>query len=387
MAEIQTSSVNQLLTATEGGREVLLVGLKPEHRDKPQYQRALRREYAQLHETEHPNIVKYLDLRDDEAHGPCIAMEWEPARTLADYIAEGHTTEEKKAIVRQIADALSCLHRSRIVHGALNTRNIFVTTQADRVKVLCFRETYADALSEPAATMKFRAPEAKDGTVGLDARTDIYSLGLIVKDMDLGPDFASVVSTAGSFTRTNRYMDVDAFLEAFEHRRYTRREPDGSSSGNHSRRMAIIIAIVVAIATVAALAFFNGRSTSGESVEAAQTEQTEQTNQTSQTGQTSPSSQPAAPTAAPSPEPSPATAAPAPTAYTGELAFLAELVPQMQKDLDKIYASTPDRAAVKAKVSRYYKGLRKALGRKTEAQFVAYDKAFAEYVQKKNAEE
>lgn len=71
--------------------------------------------------------------------------------------------------------------------------------------------------------------------------------------------------------------------------------------------------------------------------------------------------------------------------YSGELEFLNELVPQMHVDLDKIYASDSDNAAIHAKVSRYYKGLRKALGNKTDEQFAAYDKEFADYVNKKNA--
>lgn len=71
--------------------------------------------------------------------------------------------------------------------------------------------------------------------------------------------------------------------------------------------------------------------------------------------------------------------------YTGELEFLATLVPQMYKDLDKIYApyqtgaTDADRRELRAKVVRYYRGLRGTLGKKSQAQFEAFDKAFADY--------
>lgn len=390
--ETPTASINLLTIGTEGGHAVLLAGLKPEYRDKPQYQRTLKREFAQCREIEHPNLLKHLDLRETPSEGATIVMEWEPARPLANYLQEGHTGEEKKAIVRQIAEALRFMHQNRLVHGALNTANVFVTTQGDRVKVLNFRIRYTDALSEPTATMKFRAPEAKDGTVTLDARTDIYALGMILKEMDMGADFATVVATSTSFTRNNRYTDIDSFLDAFEHRRYTRHDGDaaqgGTASGN--KRVAILVASIVGLALVAALVFFNSQSTPEEAQP--QPQLTEAAPAADQPVDHEPGNTEAAATAPQAAAPAAAATAPtqeAPTAaaaYTGELEFLNALVPQMQKDLDKIYASTTDKAAVKAKVSRYYRGLRKALGSKSEAQFAAYDKEFADYIGKKNAE-
>lgn len=387
--EIENNSVNQLLTGNDGGKNTLIAALKPEHRDKPQYQRALKRQYAQCHELEHPNIVRYLEMRDNTEYGVCIVMEWQPARTLAEYLKEGHSGEEKKAVVRQIADALAFMHRSNMVHGALNTSNIFVTNQADSVKILNFRFTYADALSEPATTMKFRAPEAKDGTVTLDARTDIFSLGMILKEMDMGDEFDGVTATCSSFTRNNRYADIDAFLDAFEHRRYARREaaaPTGMGTTAGDKRVAILVATIVGLAIVGALLYFNSR---GSADEQAQTELATETTVEPQPIDHEIEAQPGQQPAADSAQPQAATGAQQPQqavgSYSGELEFLNTLVPQMRQDLDKIYASTPDPAAAKAKVSRYYRGLRKVLGSKTEAQFAAFDKEFADYVKAKTA--
>lgn len=379
--EIKTGGINMMLTGTDGGRQVLLVGLKAAYQDKPQYLKALKREYDNCHDIDHPNIVKYIEEKDVDGYGHCIVMEWEPARTLSEYIQEGHGEEEKKAVIRQIADGLSFLHENRQVHGAINPTTIFVTNQGDRAKILNFRPRFADNLHEPVATMKFRAPEAKDGTVALDARSDIFSLGVIIKDMGMGDDFQSVVAGCCSFGRNDRFADIDAFLEAFEHRRISRR-PAGKETGTpaSNKKVAILVSVITVLLLVAAALFFN-RQTDENATEQPVSEVTDTT---------SPATAEAPASAAPTPETAPveqpATEESKPGEYSGELEFMNKLVPQMHIDIDKIYAKGGDAAAIRKRVQAYYKGLRKALGNLNDNQFAAYDKAFAEYITQKNAE-
>jgi serine/threonine protein kinase len=382
--EIKTPSINLLMTGKEAGRDVMVIGLKEAYRDKLQYQRSLKREYAQCRELKHPNILEIIEERDDDQYGLCLVMEWESARTLTEYIQESHSEEEKKSIIRQLADALSFLHQNGRVHGALNPDCIFVTHQGDRVKLLNFRIRYADQMHEPIASLKFRAPEAKDGTVALDARTDVFSLGMILKEMGFGSDYEEVVSVSSNFARNDRYPDVETFLDAFEHRRYTRRS-SGSDGGNGAgnKRAAMLIATIVGLVVVAALLYFNRNSgvpeaeqPVAEMVDSTQTDAIQENNAAEQTSQSAANDQP---------QDTNSKSATVSGNYSDDLAFLNELVPQMHIDLDKIYASGGDNAAIHAKVARYYRGLRKALGNKTDAQFAAYDKEFADYVNKKNA--
>lgn len=368
--EIKTPSINLLITGKEEGREVLLVGLKQAYRDKPQHQRALKREFDQCHEIEHPNILKYLDTKEVDGYGPSIMMEWEPARTLTDYMAENHSREEKKTIIRQLADAVMFLHQNGKVHGALNPSCVFVTTKGDQVKLLNFRLRYADLMSEPSDMRKYRAPEAKDGTVALDERTDVFSMGMILKEMDLGAEYQSVVVGSCGFARNDRFENIDAFVDAFEHRRTPRRPVAEGSRPAGNKRMAILIATIVGIVAVAAITYFNYESTDSTPAQQ-QSEVAAAPTENGDTVQTHPQRQQDAET-------------PASGAYSGDLDFLNTLVPQMHIDIDKIYASSSDPAEIRTKVQRYYRGLRKALGNKTEAQFAAYDKEFADYINKKN---
>ncbi|MBM6991962.1 MAG: protein kinase [Prevotella sp.] len=386
--EIKTPSINTLVTGTDGGRQVLLVGLKTAYQNKPQYQKSLKREYDTCHEIEHPNILKYLEEKEVEGFGNCIVMEWEPARTLADYIQENHSDEEKKNIIRQIAEGLGFLHQNGLVHGALSPSVIYITSQGDRVKILNFRLRFADHLYEPMSSMKFRAPEAKDGTVTLDARTDVFSLGTILKEMGLGDDYQNVVSGSCSFGRNDRFPNIDSFLEAFEHHRVSRRSssPENSTTASN-KKAAVLVSTIVALLVIAALVFFNRNSSSNDVAQP----MSEVTDSTQNTNAEAPAT--AAPAAnetasqdnaAPAQQLTPADNAA--QQYTGELVFMNNLVPQMHIDIDKLYAKGGGAAAIRKRVQTYYRGLRKALGNLNDNQFAAYDKAFAEYIQQKNAE-
>ena len=191
--EIKTTSINLIATATEGGKDVLVVGLKDAYRSKPQYQRYLRREFERGKDLDNASIFKYISIDESEDHGLCIKTEWEDSRTLAEWLQEGHSDDEKKRVAREVAQAVGYMHSQGLIFGCLNCCNIFLTRRDDAVKILTVALRYADSMSQPLETLKYVAPEAKDGTVGLDARADIYSLGVMLKDMGLGAELHTVV--------------------------------------------------------------------------------------------------------------------------------------------------------------------------------------------------
>ncbi len=376
--EIKTFGINMLQTAVDGGRNVLYVGLKPAYQDKPQYQKALKAEYDKYHEVDHPNIIKYLTMKDVEGYGTCIEMEWETCRSLTDFLKEGHSSDEKKRVVRQVAEALGFMHDKGLVHGALTPSAIFITNSGDNVKILNFHQRYADRMHQPASDLKFIAPEAKDGTVAPDARTDIYSLGVLLKDMGFGLECSQVIENCCSYGRNDRYTSTKAFLDSLNSRHSGRRR-ESNSSGN-SKKPAIIVATVAVLAFVAAYILLNRESSDTE----ATPPQTEVAANTSNPPEQATTNVAPAENPAPNAEVTTAVADTPAEAYTGDLDFLNTLLPQMYIDLDKIYAANTDKAVIKKKVASYYKGLRKHLGLRTEEQFTAYDKAFAAYINKKN---
>lgn len=380
MQEIKTASIQQLTTGKDDGQDVLLVSLKEAYQSKPQYLRSLKKEFERCKDLDHQHLLKYLAMKDVDGLGTCLEMEWEPARSLQDFLKEGHSEDEKKRVVGQIASALEYLHENGIVHGALDPAFIFITKKTDEVKVLNFRLRYADSMSMPNSSLRFIAPEAKDGTVALDARADVYSLGMIVKNMELGSEYDQVVDGSCSFGRSERYMSIEDFMEAFEHHRYNRKQETSSSPVN--RKMIGLVAVIAVLVVLAAVLLFsqsgksNQQTASNDSTQVASNDQQQSTDSANNvSGQVAPTADTTAST--------PSSADAQTPQYTGDLVFLNNLVPQMHIDIDKIYASSSDPDQIHKKVSIYYKGLRKTLGSLNEEQFAAFDKAFSDYIKSK----
>lgn len=381
MQEIKTASIQKLTTGKDGGQDVLLVSLKEAYQSKPQYQRALKKEFDRCKDFDHQHLVKYLAMKDVEGLGTCIEMEWEDSRSLLEYLDEGHSEDEKKRVVGQIASALEYLHENGMVHGALDPAFIFITKKTDEVKVLNLRLRYADTMSMPNSSLRFIAPEAKDGTVTLDARADVYSLGMIVKTMNLGTEYDQVVNGSCSFGRSERYASIEDLMEAFEHHRYSRKSEETSSPVNR-KMVGLVAAIAVLVVIAVVLLFSRGgqsdqQAANTDSTEVASNDQSQSTDTTSNSvsGSVAPS--------ADSTSDAQQTAAAQTPQYTGDLVFLNNLVPQMHIDIDKIYASSTDPDQIHKKVAIYYKGLRKTLGSLNEQQFAAFDKAFSDYIKSK----
>ncbi len=357
------------LTVLKGtGGDTLAVGIKPPYRDKPQYRRLLETDFARYREFDHQNILKYHELKETDGLGPCLVMEWESARPLADYVAEGHSEAEKKAIVVQVADALRYMHSRRCVHAALTPGAIFVTTKDDSVKVLNFRQRYADGLKQSADSLRFIAPEAKDGTVTLDARADIFSLGQLMRYLGMPPAYRAVTDGCCSFGRSERYADVDTFLAALNGQRLPRasaRHTGGASASvaANSRMVRLLTAVVAVLALAVGVCMLGMRLMADR---------------------------------AETPQPATLAADTVATADAGganvvaaaEQVFLDSLMPQVRSDLDGIYDNAKGRKTAARRVTRYYKGLRKVLvGRgASQAQLDAFDRAFGEYNQQKKSQ-
>lgn len=368
--EFNNSSINTIATGKAGGKDILTIGLKEAYASKPNCQRYMRQEYERGKDLDSNHIFKFMALNDETGKGAVVVTEWEDCRNLTEWLLEGHSGDERKKVFRQVASAIDYIHSKGLVHGCLNASSIFITRKGDEVKLLTFKVRYADILKQPQESLKYAAPESKDGTVGLDARADIYSLGVLLKTLGFGVEYHNVIEKCCRFGRNERFDKVDSLLEAIDKHRFNSQSGElagGQPMISSNKKMAVVIAAIVVLVCVA-VALLVAQSGSDQQNDAQQTEQTDSAAQDSQdanaqSGQTSSFEQ----------------------AY-GENEFLNDLVPQMHTDLDKIYNSGDDQTTVKSRVATYYKGLRRVLKKqhKTSSQLDAFDKAFAEYVNQKN---
>lgn len=147
----------------------------------------------------HPNTVTIFDYgrTDDDVY--YMAMEYLEGRTLHRAIREaGFFPEERAAhVARQVCRALREAHSLGVIHRDLKPANVFLVEHGDEndfVKVLDFglvknvSENKGEDLTQTGLFMgspKYMAPEQIRGD-RVDARTDIYALGIIMYEMLAG---------------------------------------------------------------------------------------------------------------------------------------------------------------------------------------------------------
>jgi non-specific serine/threonine protein kinase len=137
----------------------------------------------------HPNICAIQEL--DESEGQhFVVMELLEGEPLGEHLARG--TADMTLVVRvgvQTADALDAAHGVGVVHGNLTPNKIFLTRKGD-VKILdfCLRHVRGHrgwrAHAAPD-TMAYAAPEELLDRP-IDARTDLFSLGVVLYQMATG---------------------------------------------------------------------------------------------------------------------------------------------------------------------------------------------------------
>jgi eukaryotic-like serine/threonine-protein kinase len=174
----------------ELGRQVALKMLNERHAADEQFVERFRREAQNAAGLNHPNIVSIFDR--GRAEGTYyIAMEYLDGRTLKELLVKNGPTPIPISIdySRQILNALSFAHRHGIVHRDIKPHNVVVGADG-RVKVTDFGIARSEAsqmteVGSIVGTAQYLSPEQARGAP-VDARSDIYSLGIVLYEMLTG---------------------------------------------------------------------------------------------------------------------------------------------------------------------------------------------------------
>ena len=200
-AQLGAGGMGQVYRArdTRLDRLVAIKVIAPQITADPIARGRFEREAKIVSSLDHPNICAVYDVgeHDDAAF---LVMQYLEGRTLAEVIPTRPSLDDVRRIAADVAAALTCAHGRGILHRDIKPQNIMVLPDG-RAMLLDFgiarsqmsptdmtvaetREglTAAGALM---GTLEYMSPEQLGGRA-LDARSDIFSLGLVLHELATG---------------------------------------------------------------------------------------------------------------------------------------------------------------------------------------------------------
>jgi len=265
------------------GRQVAVKVLAAHLCRDPQAVARFEREARATAHLDHPNIVPIYAVgrfRDR----PFMVMKLLEGGSLADLIHRRPVPwawSEVRPLLTQLCDGLSSLHARGLVHRDVKPSNIFVSPSG-HLTLLDFgiiKELSTDhtGTGQLLGTMRYMAPEQLVQANLVDARADVYAVGVVLYRLlagrtpfegddlqvaqakvsedppsadslnpTLSGSIASVLSRAVSRERTSRFQSVKELLEALDH-------PELFAKRRSTRRLAGALVVAASLVATAAI--------------------------------------------------------------------------------------------------------------------------------------
>lgn len=215
---------------TRLGRKIAIKILKADLVADPSFEVKFRQEAQNSARMTHPTIVRVYDTGEEEstdANGnhrrtPYIVMEYVKGYVLRDLLHSRRLSiPESIGFAEGILTALEFSHRAGIIHRDIKSANVMIT-DTGAVKVMDFG--IARAMSDSSATQshtsgivgtaQYFSPEQARGE-SVDARTDLYSTGVLLYEMLAGrPPFSGETAVSVAYQHVNEVVTPPSVYNA-----------------------------------------------------------------------------------------------------------------------------------------------------------------------------
>jgi eukaryotic-like serine/threonine-protein kinase len=172
-------------------RDVAIKILPPYYASDPDFVERFKQEARALARFSHPNIVVVHDA--GEEHGLLfIVMEYIAGGNLREYMRQSLSLNEVTRVMREVASALTYAHERGVIHRDVKPVNVLLDTNRRAVlsdfgiaKVMASSAVAISRSGAGVGTPEYMSPEQCHGGQ-VDARTDIYALGVMLFEMLTG---------------------------------------------------------------------------------------------------------------------------------------------------------------------------------------------------------
>lgn len=170
---------------------------------------------------DHANIAKVLDAGATETGRPYFVMELCKGDPIAEYCDKNNLSiSDRLELFEQVCTAVQHAHTKGIIHRDIKPSNILVSTQDGRphARVIDFgiAKATASKLTEKTlftehkaliGTPEYMSPEQAEGSLDIDTRTDVYSLGVLLYELLTGTTpFTSQELRSGAYAEIQRII-------------------------------------------------------------------------------------------------------------------------------------------------------------------------------------
>lgn len=210
----------------------------------------IRKEYELLIRLNHPGVVRAGWVEKIPEAGFCLTMEYVEGETLDRFLHHA-TRAERRQISLSLLKAMAYIHSEGICHLDLKPQNIMVVGHGDAVsaKIVDFGMSVwgGNALFRPGGgTRSYGSPEQFGSDYQPSPRSDVYSLGLLLKQIDGGASIRWVARIAAVRDPDSRPADAGALLALV---RKSRRRYICLIAGWATIALAVGVAVILPLTT------------------------------------------------------------------------------------------------------------------------------------------